>query len=75
MKNNNITNTQAQRGTNEFTKKNNMSIYELYLSIIVYGVNITVNALRSFAVLGYATKCNNVFLALFAIFDIFNDVL
>lgn len=56
-------------------KKNNMSIYELYLSIIVYGVNITVNALRSFAVLGYATKCNNVFLALFAIFDIFNDVL
>lgn len=74
MKNNNITNTQAQRGTNEL-KKNNMSIYELYLSIIVYGVNITVNALRSFAVLGYATKCNNGFLALFAIFDIFNVVL
>lgn len=56
-------------------KKNNMSIYELYLSIIVYGVNITVNAFRSFAVLGYATKCNNGFLALFAICDIFNVVL
>lgn len=52
-----------------------MSIYELYLSIIVYGVNITVNALRSFAVLGYATKCKNGFLASFAIFDIFNVVL
>lgn len=75
MKNNNITNTQAQRGTNKFKKKNNMSIYELYLSIIVYGVNITVNALRSFAVLGYATKCKNGFLVSFAIFDIFNVVL
>lgn len=73
MKNNNITNTQAQRGTDELKK--NMSIYELYLSIIVYGVNITVNGLRSFAVLGYATKCKNGFLASVAIFDIFNVVL
>lgn len=56
-------------------KKTNMNIYELYLSIIVYGVNITVNALRSFAVLGYATKCKNDFLASFAMFDIFNVVL
>lgn len=55
--------------------KKNMNIYQWYSSIIVYGVNITVNSVRSFAVLGNDTKCKNAVLASFAIFDFFDVII